>query len=172
MTSQPGFVERVEARLSEIDATGEIGSIAGELMRQALTEILAESKPVYQHLCIGLGAVESWADVDEAHYKSAHPSVRRVLFTHPAPSALAEAQGRIEALLARNAFLSRDVEKLTAQLDAAQAAMKAIKRTLVIANNAELLADTIWMPRDVSLSMTLFDYIDEATDQPAKGSGQ
>jgi hypothetical protein len=84
------FIDAVEQRAREL---GEGSTPTEGDWRQALTEVLAEAGPVYQHACIGLGREKTWADVDFNWYEGAPENMRRVMFTAPPADAL-----RIEAL--------------------------------------------------------------------------
>jgi hypothetical protein len=104
MTSQPGFVERVEARplreriISELLASLHLCSTTEETADAILTEVMAESRPAAEVTFSATWNIPGTGDVTFPKACPAWkwlgeqpaPDVPLQLFTHPAPSELAD----------------------------------------------------------------------------------
>lgn len=167
-------------------------------LRQALTEVLAEAEPVGT-ICVrhsdptwaGKNGVDEFYVLWENQRDEPLPEGTK-LFTHPAPSELAEAQGRIAELEQHNRILQDDNEllrtlsyrderdELRTQLAAAQAALTEVRGCFEAAMDEGLLERLAEL--DVHDIGTLADLVHRrlmyahaaaiATGQPAKDSSQ
>lgn len=180
MTSQPGFIERVEARIEALEPG--VRLIDMGTVCHAIAEELAESKPV-----AWISPEYLTAFSKQGFQVSSHQIAPTLLplFTHPAPSELAEAQGRIadsrgetyyQKYLLLSAQYTREVEALTDQLAAAQAALTEVRGCFdaalsegLLERLAELDVHDVGSLADLVHRRLMYAHAAAITDQPANG---